>query len=183
LLAAWPQRWWAGVLLSGIATGIVVSLPTLYDLIRYPEPLSHDFLVGFAAAPLAVFVLPDLLLAGLFRGLLGLTCRVRQHRERARRWGLSLVVFLLVALGLGLTWPVDRLGESISGRQAALRKVHQYGQDQGWQGYTLELDAVDSGYATVHVCMPDGEEYMCETSSWSDISMGYVDSLVVTCWP
>jgi len=190
LLAAWPQRWWAGVLLSVSVAGILVSVPTLYDLIRYSGPLSDDFLVSFAMAPLAIFVLPDFLLAGLFRGLLGLIFRVRQRWERPRHWGVLLVVLLLVALGLGLTWPVDRLNESMEHRRADLWAVHRYAQDQGWQDCTLEWVAIDSDYATIRVRMPDGEEYTCETSPWSDSYVEYVDSykeyvdsLDVTCWP
>ena len=180
LLAAWPRRWRVGVLLNTAVTGVLVSLPALYDLIRHPEMWDYELLLGFALAPLAITVLLDLLLASLLRGVLRLAL---QRWRQAKYPSLSVFVPLLIALGLALTWPLDQLDESIGGRRAALRKVHRYGQAQGWEGYTVELEAMDSAYAIIRVHMSDGEVYTCHASPWEDITLGDITLWGVTCQP
>lgn len=190
LVAAWPRRWWAGVLLNGAAVYVVyvlVSLPLLRNLTKYPEMWSHDPTVDFlaiAVMPLVIIVVPSMLLAWLLRGILKLTHLALQRWEQAQHLGLSVIVLLLITVGLGLTWAWDQVNEAIGGERAALREVHRYGQAQGWKEYTLELEAVESAGVTVRVTKSDGRVHTCKVSSpLVSLTLGDTTSPDVTCQP
>jgi len=181
LLAAWPRRWWAGALLNGAAVGVVSLLWMFYALAKSPDLLGVDFLIHLATTSL-FFVLPDLLLAGLLRGFLELTCLAFWRRRRTAYLDLFGVLLLLVALALVLTWSWDQLGD-VGGRRNALRKIHRYGQLQGWEDYTLELERVDSAYAVVRVYLPDGERLACNVLPGEFLTVGDITLWGVTCQP
>ena len=179
-VTAYPRRWRAGALLSGGAPGLAVFLWRAGDLLGHPVS-SYGLAITLAEGAL-IFLL-GLLLGAALRGLLALLSRAFQRRKRGRYAWLGLAVVMLVGLGLGLTWPLDYVNESYGGGRLALRKVHGYGQAQGWEGYTLELEAVDSAYAVVRVTMPGGDEYVCHATMWEQAVVGDGTMWGVTCQP
>ena len=179
-MAAYPRRWLVGALLSGGAAGLAVFLWRVGDLLGHPFS-SYGLAIALAAGAL-VFLL-GLLLGSALRGLLALYHAALRRWKRGRYVWPGLAIAVVVALGLGLTWPLDYVNESSSGRRTALWKVHGYGQAQGWEGYTLELEAVDSAYVVVRVTMPDGKEYLCNATTWQEAVVGDGRLWGVTCQP
>ena len=180
-MAAYPRRWWAGALLSGSAAGVAVFLWRLGGLFGHANFSGSGLAIALAAGAL-VFLL-GLLLGSALRGLLALYRAAFRRWKRGRYVWPGLAVAMAVALGLGLTWPLDYVNESSSGRRTALWKVHRYAEAQGWEGHTLELEALDSAYVVVRVTMPDGKEYLCNATTWQEAVVGDGRLWGVTCQP
>lgn len=166
-LTGYPRRWWVGVLLGGAMAAVLLSL--------------------LPATRLPLIVLPTTLaagvLAGLLRGLLRAIHTTRQRRSQTKAVWLPLAILLAVLLGLAMTWFRDQIIESVDGRRAVLQKVHRYGQAQGWKGYVLQFEAMDSAYATVTVSMPGGEVYTCQIAQWGAPASEDTALLGITCRP
>jgi hypothetical protein len=169
-LAAYPRRWWIGAFLSGAMVAVLLCL----------LPTTRLLLIVLPSA-LAAWIL-----AGLLRGLLRAFHLARLRRNQAKAVWPSLVILSAFLFGLATTWPLDQMSESVDGRRAVLQKVHRYGQAQGWKDYVLQLDSMDSDYASVTVAMSNGEVYTCRVSQWEEPTLGdpaFYDLLGITCWP
>lgn len=168
-LAAYPRRWWMGVLFSTTMVALAFFIP----------PGTRSSLILLPA------ILIDWVLAGLLRGLLKAFDSAGLCWNQAKEVWPALVILSVLLFGLAITWPLDQASEAIAGRRAMLQKVHRYGQAQGWQDYVLQLESMDSSYGRVTVFQSGGESFTCMVQ-WQEPAPGdpaFYDLMGITCEP